>query len=206
MATRALRRGDAYRADVYTPLPNERERRTAGDDVPIFLQRFTTIELPALNRDSLDPRQSLGEVVTFPLWGDGGPPLARPLAEPGQEPASARRRLAASPYARTWGLAQRLQRNAEDREDYIEAVLRYLASDAFSYTEAPPTSARNLDGFLFDAKSGYCQQYSGAMALLLRMGGVPATMTISSASAIFVVPGSRVADAKEPHDLPRSAC
>ena len=31
-----------------------------------------------------------------------------------------------------------------------------------------------LDGFLFDAKQGYCQQYSGAMALLLRMGGIPA--------------------------------
>jgi hypothetical protein len=27
---------------------------------------------------------------------------------------------------------------------------------------------------LFDAKIGFCQQYSGAMALLLRMGGVPA--------------------------------
>ena len=34
-------------------------------------------------------------------------------------------------------------------------------------------SARTLDGFLFDARSGYCQQYSGAMALLLRMAGIP---------------------------------
>ena len=38
----------------------------------------------------------------------------------------------------------------------------------------PPLKARTLEGFLFDAKTGYCQQYSGAMALLLRMGGIPA--------------------------------
>ena len=31
--------------------------------------------------------------------------------------------------------------------------------------------AETLDGFLFDAKIGFCQQFSGAEALLLRMGG-----------------------------------
>jgi hypothetical protein len=31
-----------------------------------------------------------------------------------------------------------------------------------------------IDAFLFRDKVGYCQQFSGAMALLLRMGGVPA--------------------------------
>ena len=31
-----------------------------------------------------------------------------------------------------------------------------------------------LESFLFDTKAGYCQHYSAAMALLLRMGGVPA--------------------------------
>ena len=31
-----------------------------------------------------------------------------------------------------------------------------------------------LESFLFDTKGGYCQHFSGAMALLLRMGGVPA--------------------------------
>ena len=56
----------------------------------------------------------------------------------------------------------------------MQAVLRYLKGDEFSYTESPSPAAENLDGFLFDAKSGYCQQYSGAMALLLRMAGIPA--------------------------------
>ena len=52
-------------------------------------------------------------------------------------------------------------------------MLSYLRRD-FTYSETPPRTAYNLEGFLFDAKSGYCQQFSGAMALLLRMGGVPA--------------------------------
>jgi hypothetical protein len=37
-----------------------------------------------------------------------------------------------------------------------------------------PLGRATLDGFLFDTKSGYCQHFSGAMALLLRMGGIPA--------------------------------
>ena len=59
-------------------------------------------------------------------------------------------------------------------EDYVQNVLSFLSEDEFTYTEAPPLSASTLDGFLFDAKSGYCQQYSGSMALLLRMAGIPA--------------------------------
>ena len=31
-----------------------------------------------------------------------------------------------------------------------------------------------LDAFLIDTKEGYCQHFAGAMALLLRMGGIPA--------------------------------
>ena len=38
----------------------------------------------------------------------------------------------------------------------------------------PPKESGTLDGFLFDGKQGYCQQFSGAMALLLRMAGIPA--------------------------------
>ena len=49
----------------------------------------------------------------------------------------------------------------------------YLGDESFTYTESPPPAARTLDGFLFDAKTGYCQQYSGAMALLLRMARHP---------------------------------
>jgi protein-glutamine gamma-glutamyltransferase len=84
--------------------------------------------------------------------------------------------LRRSPYAQTWALAKRLMRASETPYDYVVAVNRYL-SDGFAYDETPdPVSPgrATLEGFLFETKSGYCQHYSGAMAVLLRMGGIPA--------------------------------
>ena len=66
-----------------------------------------------------------------------------------------------------------MQDGTQTPYEYVEAVENYLGND-FAYSERPPASARTLDGFLFDAKIGFCQQFSGAEALLLRMGGVPA--------------------------------
>ncbi len=82
-----------------------------------------------------------------------------------------------SDYARTWRLSQRLAQGAESPYEYVLAVNNYLRDPTFRYTETPPAvpdSQAPLDAFLFDTKRGYCQQFSGAMALLLRMGGVPA--------------------------------
>src|SRR5207244_2284721 len=56
---------------------------------------------------------------------------------------------------------------------YVRAVEAYLAK-GFSYSENPPRRAVPLASFLLADRTGYCQQFSGAMALLLRMGGVPA--------------------------------
>jgi hypothetical protein len=55
------------------------------------------------------------------------------------------------------------------------AIERYLSpGNGFVYDERPPASTFPLASFLFSSKHGYCQQFAGAMALLLRMGGVPA--------------------------------
>jgi hypothetical protein len=42
-----------------------------------------------------------------------------------------------------------------------------------------------LEGFLFMDRAGYCQQFSGAMALLLRMGGVPARVAAGFTSGTY---------------------
>ena len=88
------------------------------------------------------------------------------------------------PVQRTWALSQRLQRGARDPLDYVKSVEAYLGR-GFTYTEAPPAKSRTLEGFLFDTKSGYCQQYSGAMALLLRMGGIPARVATGFTSGSY---------------------
>ena len=46
--------------------------------------------------------------------------------------------------------------------------------DGFTYSERPPDHEYPLEAFLFEDKIGYCQQFSGAMALMLRMSGIPA--------------------------------
>ena len=49
--------------------------------------------------------------------------------------------------------------------------------DGFTYSERPAAPAPGqapLEAFIFEGRRGYCQQFAGAMALLLRMGGVPA--------------------------------
>ena len=128
------------------------------------------------------PRTAFGTPATaaqvhFPAFaphGTGGPPRAEypTLARAG----SGRFALRNSPYLRTWRLAQRLRRSAATPYAYVLAVDRYLER-GFVYDEVPPAPAPGrapLDAFLFDSKSGYCQHFSGAMALLLRMGGIPA--------------------------------
>ena len=83
--------------------------------------------------------------------------------------------LQRSGMARTYALAQQLKENARTPEDYVQNVLEYLGNTAvYTYSEMPPPASGTLDGFLFDSKQGYCQQFSGAMALLLRMAGIPA--------------------------------
>src|SRR2546423_15668513 len=45
---------------------------------------------------------------------------------------------------------------------------------AYQYSEKPPLRRYPLPAFLFQDKIGYCQQFSSAMALMLRMNGIPA--------------------------------
>ncbi|MEA2310750.1 MAG: protein-glutamine gamma-glutamyltransferase [Solirubrobacteraceae bacterium] len=181
---RPLGRGDAYSATVYTPNPLERERRLAGTFYPQYLQRYTRITLPGPGPDPRMQEERSATDVQFPLWGSGGAPLATPTNQPNATPARATRKLLLGPYGRTYQLARDLRLGSRTQEDFVERVERYLGR-GFSYSETPPPAATNLDGFLFDAKIGYCQQFSGAMALLLRMGGVPARVSTGFTSGSY---------------------
>jgi protein-glutamine gamma-glutamyltransferase len=174
VAGRTLRRGDAYTAIVYTPSTNESERRASGtESARPDLAGFRRLLLPGAGEgiQTGAPRYEF----YFPPFGDEFTPVEARTDGNTQPvlPARAVGALEQGPYRRSWDLAQRLRRQADTQEDLVQAVLSYLRRD-FSYSETPPRAAYNLEGFLFDAKSGYCQQFSGAMALLLRMAGVPA--------------------------------
>jgi transglutaminase-like putative cysteine protease len=162
---RTLRRGDTYRAEVYTPKPSEGQRRRAGDDYDSLLNAYTTIYTTMIGIPGAEHVR-----MTFPFFGDElgviehGPP----------QNISTDQALTQGGLTRTYALSQQLAEGARTPDEYVQRVLGHLGSDQFMYSETPPPEAKTLDGFLFDAKQGYCQQFSGAMALLLRMGGVPA--------------------------------
>lgn len=175
-----LRRGDSYLTDVYTPQPSNLELARASVLYPqpiiaadLGMDLPASVGGPAARRPPGVP--SLGPVrLRFAQFGlDGGPTAVDPL--------TGRRRdgealLLRSAYAGVYDLARRLREESSTPIDFVRAVEAHL-EQGFSYTERPPAPRPGrppLVSFLLDTHAGYCQHFSGAMALLLRMGGVPA--------------------------------
>ena len=99
--------------------------------------------------------------------------------------------IASSEYGRVQRLAERLAAGQDTTYDVVRAVQRYLRSDEYVYTERPQQREFPLVAFLFRDKVGYCQHFSGAMALMLRLLGIPARV------AAGFTPGSYNTDSKE---------
>ena len=72
-------------------------------------------------------------------------------------------------------VAKSIAGNAKTPFEKAVALQKYLADGTFTYTVKAPTvlSASELSRFLTVTKSGYCQQFSFAMAALARLLGIP---------------------------------
>jgi transglutaminase-like putative cysteine protease len=192
----ALRPGDSYQARVYVPRPSDRQLKQAGTNYPGYVQDFLEMRVPLRGnsrflRDEVTGRP-LGPnaLVRFPAYGDDTTVASvvwpsrfgvQPLGE---------QVLVDSPYERLYQLATTIAKSAQSPYDYVQKVLERVQQGA-EYDESPPARAYPLASFLFDTKAGYCQQFSGTMALMLRMGGVPARV------ASGFSPGSYNRDRKE---------
>jgi transglutaminase-like putative cysteine protease len=175
----ALRPGDSYQALVYAPRPSDRQLKQAGTIYPGYVQDFLEMRVPLRGqsrflRDEITGK-SLGPnaTVRFPAFGDKHtvPSIVWP-SRFGVQPLG-EQVLGDSPYQRLYQLALSIRQTAQSPLDYVQKV-RDRVQDGANYDESPPQSAYPLASFLFDTKAGYCQQFSGTMALMLRMGGVPA--------------------------------
>jgi transglutaminase-like putative cysteine protease len=187
-----LRRGDGYIATSYVPRPGEVQMRTAGTAYPAFVRRQLAVEVPG------EPavQSALGPVeVSFPPFRSGGLPTAR-VPSSGFFNIDADGVLRRGAYGRAYALAQQLASASSDPYDFVRRVQTRVRRDA-TYTETPPDPGRlpPLVAFLFRDHAGYCQHFSGAMALLLRMGGVPARV------ATGFSPGSQDGDSRVVRDV-----
>jgi transglutaminase-like putative cysteine protease len=158
--------GQSYRARVYVPRPTDRQLRTAGTSFPEFASNnYLDMTLPVV-RSRTEAR-----AVRFAPYGSRREPDAG-FAN-GFQPGGGARAIRASVYGRMYQLALALKATTRTPFQYVQAVLQRVQNGA-TYSESPPPARVPLVDFLFDSRLGYCQQFSGTMALLLRMGGVPA--------------------------------
>ena len=73
-------------------------------------------------------------------------------------------------------LAHDLTRDSPGELDSAQRIMRYLQSRRFKYSLTQPDVKGQppLPSFLFEARSGHCEYFASAMAIMLRTIGIPA--------------------------------
>ena len=173
-----LRSGDSYTVSTYSPAPTSATLEAdRGNYPPAALADELTIGLPWRGLQTGAPAE-----VEFPVFHSGGSVqnVIGPIGVSGES------LIVNSPYASAYALARSLASTARTPLAFVQDVERYLSAvHGFVYDEHPPTSPYPLETFLFSSRHGYCQQFAGAMALLLRMGGVPARVATGFTTGEF---------------------
>jgi transglutaminase-like putative cysteine protease len=157
-----LHEGLNYSVVSYVPDPSPERMRSAPQRFPEALSRYTAFSVHPQSSVNLSYEASDPSGVQMPLWGSRG-----------RGEGAASRAIADSPYASTYNLTRTLTAGAPTTYDAVQSVQEYLHR-GFTYNEDTPRHRYPLPAFLLDDKFGYCQQFSGAMALMLRMSGIPA--------------------------------
>lgn len=171
--TEPLQRGDSYEVSAYAPDPSAAQMRGSPIGYPGELAASTQIVLPQAGENALQGAGRRGDASRGAAI-QSRPVAAVPLRGVGYDDAGrSERMLEASPYARMYELAVSLTQSQPTVYDGVKAVENYL-QDNYTYSERPPSQEFPLEAFLFEDRIGYCQQFSGAMALMLRMSGIPA--------------------------------
>jgi protein-glutamine gamma-glutamyltransferase len=186
-----LEEGDEYTVYAYAPDPSRNlMRRSTEVGYPSDYTRYTRIYLPGPGESATEGVGLQGDAVRTDAFENRESVTVPLMNEPLRDPRLADAQLRDSAYARVFDLAQQWTVGAETPYDAVKAIENRLQED-YRYAERVPTRPIPLHGFLFEERAGYCQQFSGAMALMLRMIGVPARV------AAGFSPGSYNRDSKE---------
>jgi hypothetical protein len=106
------------------------------------------------------------------------------------------------PDPRVVALARQLSAGARTEWDIVARVERYLLDGRrFRYTtHVPNPGPQPLVDFLFRHRAGYCQQFAGAAALLLRLDGVPTRVVAGFATGVQSGPARYTVRDRDAHE------
>ncbi|HET7378569.1 MAG TPA: transglutaminase domain-containing protein, partial [Gaiellales bacterium] len=144
-------RGATYSVQSYLPGPTPKELAAAGTKFPTDVR--AGVQVGAAH-------------TLIPVWHPGASPKVRVELDPRLIEASNqvwRASGADDPHTSEYGA--------------IAAVESYFHTKKFVYDQRPPSPPGGepvLAYFMLQSHHGYCQMYSGSMALVLRLHGIPA--------------------------------
>jgi protein-glutamine gamma-glutamyltransferase len=185
-----LEEGETYTVRAYAPDPSAGQMIDSEEHYSDGLRNYTAIVLPAPTDSATEGVRLQGDAARSAALEDREEVQVPLRGDPLSGDSDADERLRESRYGDMYRLALDWTRGTENPYEAIKAIERRLQQD-YAYAETVPTRALPLNGFLFQERRGYCQQFSGVMALMLRMVGIPARV------AAGFSPGSYNADSGE---------
>lgn len=155
LSSEGLRQGERYTVFSYAPSVRPAQLAKLPAEYPSEIRRFLQLaprwDLPSFGAPHRDRLVSQALAGADPLW---------------------------APYGQLYRKARQVVGNA--RSPYLAAAtleLWFRSEGGFAYDEQPEQPADGtppLVDFVLRTKEGYCQHYAGAMAVMLRLLGVPA--------------------------------
>lgn len=160
-ARRAVPAGTRYRVWSYVPAPSPRALQAAPPAYPRAARRFLVV------------------------WGRSLLPFGAPRRDASIRAELTDRALGIAEYRPLYEVARRVTRGAETPYGAVLALESWFRTrGGFVYDERPERLASTppLVEFVTESRRGYCQHYAGAMAVMLRLLGVPARVAVGFTS------------------------
>jgi transglutaminase-like putative cysteine protease len=120
--------------------------------------------------------------VRVPVWSASGPTQLDPQVF--------------DQYRKVYELSRRLIGGATQPYVAVNRIEEYLRSLEYDEATARSIGTPELVNFLVTTKRGYCQHFAGAMALMLRMNGIPARVVVG-----FTTDSGRFDRAKNSYEI-----
>ncbi|SFK61348.1 transglutaminaseTgpA domain-containing protein [Geodermatophilus ruber] len=209
-------------SDALAPLPGRREGRPVDALITALghEDRFLPVFLSPLAVTVDDPQQWRFDPGTSTVFGRDTATAGRTYSVVSVEPRPTERELvtagplpAGSPVAERFtalppmdpgviGLVETLTAGATTPYERVRAIYAHFTDPAngyqYSLSTAPGTSGDDLLDFL-RLRRGYCEQYAGAMAALVRVAGVPARVVLGYTPGTVQPDGSRLVTSDDAH-------